>query len=156
MQQRHLPTARMTMRKRGLQIVAVLLAVCFVWAGSGVNYVRYCCNDCRQAGIEHILNHACDHVHHNDGGQTPCRNAGACQHADGCTLLRLHLSDGGICSTVHIPPVMAFEIPALPAMEETITLLTTPQTPAASPHCTAHTPPLSGRRVSIQHQLFLL
>lgn len=143
--------ARMIMRKRGLQIVVVLLAVCFVWAGSGVNYVRYCCNDCRQAGIEHVLHHACDDVHH-----TPCHHADACQHADGCTLLRLHLSEGGICSTVHIPPVMALEIPALPAQEEAIALQTIPQAPVASRHCAAHTPPLSGRSVSIQHQLFLL
>ncbi len=143
--------------------VAIVLAVCFVWAGSGVNAVRYCCDDCRHAGMEHVLNHSCDKVHHHDDytshgekHRTPLHSQDCCHHGDGCTFTRLQISDGGISHAVQVPEVMTLDVPALPAIEQEILLLTTVDVEEYNCENTRQTIPITGRIVSISNRSILI
>lgn len=132
--------------------VAIVLAVCFVWAGSGMNLVRYCCDECRQAGIEHVLNHSCDKVHHH----TPHHDQDYCHHGDGCTFTRLEVSDGGISHAIQVPEIAALDVVVLPAIEEEILLFATANIETYTYENTRHTIPLTGRGVSISNRSILI
>lgn len=132
--------------------VAIVLAVCFVWAGSGMNLVRYCCDECRQAGVEHVLTHSCDRVHHH----VPCHSADCCHHGDGCTFTRLEVSDGGISHAIQVPEIAALDVVVLPAIEEEILLFATANIETYTYENTRHTIPLTGRGVSISNRSILI
>ena len=132
--------------------VAIVLAGCFVWAGSGMNLVRYCCDECRHAGIEHVLNHSCDKVHHH----TPHHDQDYCHHGDGCTVTRLEVSDGGISHAIQVPEIAALDVVVLPAIEEEILLFATANIETYTYENTRHTIPLTGRGVSISNRSILI
>ena len=48
-------------------ITSFLLATYFLIAGSGFNIINYCCNGCRDAGIEYVAAHSCSDVHRHEG-----------------------------------------------------------------------------------------
>ncbi len=131
--------------------IAVVLIICFVWAGAGMNNIRYCCAECRHAGIEHILDHSCDRIHHH----TPLHSQDCCHHGDGCTFTRLQVSDGGISHTLQVPEVMTLDVPALPAIDKEI-LLATANVEEYNCENTRQTPPLTGRSVSICNRSILI
>ena len=140
------------MRQWWLHSIAIVLAVCFVWAGSGMNYVHYCCEDCRHAGIEHVLQHSCNSVHHH----TPCHSAECCHHGNGCTFQRLEVSDGGISAAVHVPAVMVTDVWLLAEMDMSVVL---PQVVSATENRYENTGvanPLHGRIVSIRDRVILI
>ncbi len=117
-----------------------------------MNAVRYCCDDCRHAGIEHVLNHSCDHIHHH----APHHDQDGCHHGDGCTFTRLQVSDGGISHAVQVPEVMTLDVPALPAIEEEILLLATANGEQYNCENTRQTVPITGRIVSISNRSILI
>lgn len=149
------------MKNRWLNSIAILLAVCFVWAGSGVNYVRYCCDACRQAGVEHVLSHSCDRVHHpadyasgqatHHHAHTPC-----CHHGDGCAFVRLEVSQGGISHAVQVPEVMVLDVLALPMASEETALPATVQETNNICENTGGAIPIIGRTVSIRHRAIII
>jgi hypothetical protein len=51
------------MRNIGTYTLTVLLTVLVFYGGAGVNVVFYCCNQCRSAGIEMLLNDQCHASH---------------------------------------------------------------------------------------------
>ncbi len=55
------------MKRFLLHIISLVLAVYFLLAGSGFNVVDYCCNGCREAGIEYIAHNSCFAVHNHEG-----------------------------------------------------------------------------------------
>lgn len=131
--------------------IAIVLIVCFVWAGSGMNLVRYCCDECRQAGVEHVLTHSCDRVHHH----ASCHSADCCHHGDGCTVTRLEVSDGGISHAIQVPEAAALDVLALPAIEEEL-LPATANIEEYTYENTRHTIPITGRSVSISNRSILI
>lgn len=143
--------------------VAIVLAVCFVWAGSGVNAVRYCCSECRHAGIEHVLNHSCDRVHHHgdqtshsDSRHASQHNPRHCHHGDGCTFTRLEVSDGGISHAIQVPEAAALDVLAWSAAIEEELLLATANIEEYTYENTRHTIPITGRSVSICNRSILI
>lgn len=56
------------------------LLIFFLLAGTGINMVHYCCDECRHAGLEHIVEHKCDAIHHHDHHHDcTCHHHGTCQ-----------------------------------------------------------------------------
>lgn len=52
------------MRKSLLHIIcSLLLATGFLFSGNGYNLVQYCCDDCFNAGIEHVSETTCESIH---------------------------------------------------------------------------------------------
>lgn len=132
--------------------VAIVLAVCFVWAGSGMNLVHYCCDECRQAGVEHVLAHSCDQIHHH----TSCHSAEPCHHGDGCTFTRLEVSDGCISHAIQVPEAAALDVLALPAAMGEELLLATANIEEYTYENTRYTIPITGRSVSICNRSILI
>lgn len=154
-------TFAVEMKNKWLNSMAVVLAVCFVWAGSGVNYVRYCCDACRQAGIAHILNHSCERVHHPADyafGQAVQHEHGTdcCHHGDGCAFVRLKVSQGGISHAVHVPEAMVLDVLALPVAAEETVLPATVQEAGSICENTGGTIPITGRTVSIRNRAIII
>jgi hypothetical protein len=61
--------------------LAILLTVPVFYGGAGVNIVYYCCNQCRSAGIEMLLNDKCCKIHHANHKQA----AGQHKRSSCCT-----------------------------------------------------------------------
>ena len=139
------------MKQWWLNSIAIVLIICFVWAGAGVNAVRYCCAECRQAGIGHILDRSCDQVHHH----TPFHSQDCCHHGDGCTFTRLQVSEGGISHTIQVPEATTLDVPAFPAIEQEILLLATAKVEKYNQN-TRQTIPITGRIVSISDRSILI
>lgn len=116
-----------------------------------MNNIRYCCAECRHAGIEHILDHSCDQVHHH----TPLHSQDCCHHGDGCTFTRLQVSNGGISHTLQVPEVITLDVPALSAIDKEI-LLATANVEEYNCENTRQAPPLTGRTVSITNRSILI
>jgi hypothetical protein len=55
-------------------ISALFFAAYFLLAGTGYNVIRYCCNQCEDAGVEFLVHHSCEEIHHNQSG--------CCNHGD--------------------------------------------------------------------------
>ena len=54
------------MKKTFTNIVVVFMAVLVFYGGAGVNIISYCCNECRSAGIEALINDKCCEIHHHN------------------------------------------------------------------------------------------
>ena len=61
-------------------MVIMLMAALFFYGGAGINLISYCCNLCRNAGIEAVLNDKCCDIHrHNHAThQIPHLVSGCC------------------------------------------------------------------------------
>lgn len=84
-------------------VFCVFLAAMFLFAGTGYNIVQFCCDDCKNAGTEHIAEVACAsvHEHHHvckDTAFHPDTQSKTCMHAleKGCNIDRL---------TVDVPSI---------------------------------------------------
>lgn len=53
-------------------ISALFFAGYFLLAGTGYNVINFCCNHCEDVGIEYLVHHSCDELHHN--------NTSCCDH----------------------------------------------------------------------------
>ncbi len=144
------------MKGKCLHSMAIVLALCFVWAGSGVNYIHYCCADCRDAGISRVLEESCEVVHHHEHVCHSCGQSDCCGHSGTCAFIRLHISEGGISHSIHIPSVQVVVEEFLLACEgRLLQALLESSTNFYSLY--SHIPaPLSGRGVSIQHCSWLI
>lgn len=81
--------------------VSLLLAIFFVFAGSGMNIIQYCCNICSEHGIEEVAEKSCSSFHHHAddccGTSEDHKHADdiACSdithHTQGCHILRLNV-----------------------------------------------------------------
>lgn len=47
-------------------ISALFFAGYFLLAGTGYNVINFCCNHCEDAGIDYLVQHSCEELHHND------------------------------------------------------------------------------------------
>lgn len=54
-------------------VLALVLAIFFLTAGTGYNLAYFCCSDCENAGIASITTSCCEeiHHHHSDEDETP-------------------------------------------------------------------------------------
>ncbi len=84
------------MKRFLFHIISFVLSGYFLLAGLGFNLVEYCCNGCRNAGIEFVAEHSCTDIHtHN--GDACCSSTQdyknqtisiAHSHKDHCTINR--------------------------------------------------------------------
>lgn len=51
------------MKNGFIYTITALLAILIFYGGSGVNFVSYCCDDCRAAGVEVVVNDKCCDIH---------------------------------------------------------------------------------------------
>lgn len=51
------------MKKRLSNIILSLIALLVFYGGAGINIVSFCCNECRDGGIEVVLGSSCCEVH---------------------------------------------------------------------------------------------
>lgn len=84
---------------------SLFFATIFMFAGTGYNIIQYCCDDCRNLGIEMASEMSCESIHHHHYEADMHANNGAsctmtCVHelTKGCDIDRL---------TVDIPSVQA-------------------------------------------------
>lgn len=74
-------------------LFVVFLASLVFYGGAGVNFVTYCCNDCRTEGVAVLINDNCCEVHGHDccdataDEETSC-SSGCCED-DCCGLERI-------------------------------------------------------------------
>lgn len=69
-------------------LLSALFSFLFIFAGTGYNIIKYCCNSCATEGIEFIAHHSCNEIHH-DSSHSCCTSEH--NHID---FGKLHLSDG--------------------------------------------------------------
>lgn len=91
--------------------MTLVLGLFFLLAGTGLNVVHYCCDDCRAAGIEHVSSRNCEAVHchqqhdeccHHHAGE--CSHRGCSHHHDGtCWFKHLEVNQGGISPSLSRP-----------------------------------------------------
>lgn len=71
----------------------VFLASLIFYGGAGVNFVTYCCNDCRTEGVAVLLNDNCCEVHGHGCCDTPAEEETSCSSGccedDYCDLERI-------------------------------------------------------------------
>lgn len=107
-------------------IVSMIIIVFFLLAGTGVNVVHYCCQDCRRAGLEHVIEESCSEVHHHDCAccihhdhlLTDCSEhedveglKESCEHeADGCWIRHLVVEPGAVVHAHILPSVSTHNI----------------------------------------------
>lgn len=84
-------------------IISVFLSAMFLYAGTGYNLTHYCCNDCKNAGMEAVAEMSCESIHEqhcHDANTTHehSKVTHACFHTltKGCDVERL---------TVDIPSI---------------------------------------------------
>lgn len=77
-------------------IFSVCLSGMFLLAGTGYNLTHYCCNDCKNAGIEVVAEMSCENIHeqhcHDESTtHTHSKAMDACNHSltKGCDIERL-------------------------------------------------------------------
>lgn len=98
--------------------MSLCIALFFLVAGTGYNAIHYCCDACRQAGIEQVQGESCAAIHqhhdqdccHHEEDHSCCHHHehdGCTDHAanDHCWFRHLQLSDYGIAPSLHIPQV---------------------------------------------------
>ncbi|MFV0471114.1 MAG: hypothetical protein ACK5L7_03635 [Paludibacteraceae bacterium] len=83
------------MKKSLLHIIfSLLLATGFLLSGTGYNMVQYCCDDCFNAGIEHVSKTACESIHdHARDSYRVKANSGICVRSSqkNCQFSRLEV-----------------------------------------------------------------
>ncbi|MFZ4581470.1 MAG: hypothetical protein ACOYM7_02360 [Paludibacter sp.] len=89
------------MKNRANHIIALLLALFFLVAGSGINVVKFCCDICSEHGIEEVALKSCSSFHHHERDCCKTSNSHDCDtdsdmacsdishQTNGCHILRL-------------------------------------------------------------------
>ena len=80
------------MKKTVTYLFIVFLASLIFYGGAGVNFVTYCCNDCRTEGVAVLLNDNCCEVHGHGCCDTTTEEASCssgCCEDDCCDLERI-------------------------------------------------------------------
>lgn len=101
------------MKRFLLHIISFVQAVYFLFAGSGFNIVNYCCNGCREAGIEYVAEHSCSFVHRHEGDVCCSTNHHSNDdkentysithsHADHCSVNRFTVETPTVSATTQI------------------------------------------------------
>lgn len=104
---RHLHEAEKEMIKQLIHsITACLMCLFFLIAGTGYNAVHYCCDACRQAGIEHVEEESCEAIHHHEEHH----HDGHCHHHNSCWFKHLQVDEAGISQSLHLPAVCELAI----------------------------------------------
>ena len=102
------------MNKRFTYMFVMLLAALISYGGAGVNFVSYCCTDCRAVGMEALISDKCCDIHHHDHENEHCSNhvlptEASCvcyiSEADCCTLERVSFEWNQVAyPTFHLEP----------------------------------------------------
>jgi len=93
--------------------IALALCTFFLLAGTGMNIVHYCCNNCREAGIVHVTEESCEMVHEEmEEGHSCCHHHHdkSCHHNNCCWFKHMQVEDGGISSTLSIPDAEQMQV----------------------------------------------
>ena len=107
---------RRKMIRKAIHIgLAMLLSSFFLIAGTGYLSVHYCCDVCREAGIEHVMEESCEAIHHH----TEHHHTGCCHHENECSVQYLQVSQFMQSTQLHAPHAQEMQLmnPALPTME---------------------------------------
>ncbi len=75
-------------------LLTTTLVLLIFYGGAGVNLMSYCCNDCRSAGIEVVMNSKCCDIHQHNH----CEDHMAVSDDTACE----HLSEINCCSLERI------------------------------------------------------
>ncbi|WP_280766168.1 hypothetical protein [Parabacteroides sp. PFB2-10] len=71
-----------------------LMAILVFYGGAGVNIISFCCNDCRDAGVEVLTSEKCCEIHGHSHDEVPVFEAGtnAISHSNEmcCDLERVY------------------------------------------------------------------
>lgn len=70
------------MKQKVTILLILMLAGLVFYGGAGVNIISYCCNHCRVAGIEAIIENQCCELHDHDHS---VQKANQMLYVDGCT-----------------------------------------------------------------------
>jgi hypothetical protein len=100
--------------------LTIIMAALVFYGGAGINIISYCCNQCRSAGIEALLEDKCCEIHHHDhthaadkhespagasspaqDGRTEDRHHGGTHHTASCHYCTDHAS-GNCCNMERI------------------------------------------------------
>ncbi len=106
------------MKRFLLHIISFVLAAYFLIAGSGFNLIDYCCNGCRNAGIEYVVTHSCFDVHSHEGDaccSTQHQNdehsvSITHSHADHCSVNRFNVETPTVSAFSHFHPGDFFKL----------------------------------------------
>ena len=106
------------MKRTFIQLLSITCAVYFLMAGTGFNFVRYCCDSCANEGIEVVALESCAGIHHNnhdhEGGACCSHNhdtSGVPDHmscddithdTDGCHLYRIQTDIPSITDNINL------------------------------------------------------
>ncbi len=133
--------------------MTIVLALFFLLAGTGVNYVQYCCSSCKAVGIAHVMAESCEAVH----AHTHHHHDADCHHEHGCQLHRLEVGQTVLAATVDVPENNHYTHLFYPIYSEMVAdmLPATHCTYAAIPIFSSDIP-LIGRTVLILDCAFLL
>ena len=98
------------MKKTVTYLFIVFLASLIFYGGAGVNFVTYCCNDCRTEGVAVLLNDNCCEVHGHGCCDTTTEEASCssgCCEDDCCDLERISFDWSNFNNPiVELQPVM--------------------------------------------------
>lgn len=98
------------MRHYVSSILAIMLCLFFLVAGTGYNVVHYCCHACRVAGVEHV--EECEEHHSETSGHHDatcgCSHHHHSHHGT-CWFRHLQLDEGGISSSLHLPDIQSMQ-----------------------------------------------
>jgi len=101
------------MKRYFQHITSFLLAIYFLIAGLGFNIINYCCNGCRDAGIEYVAEHSCFAVHRHEGDVCCSTNHHSNDdkektysithsHADHCSVNRYNVETPTVSASTQI------------------------------------------------------
>ncbi len=89
-------------------LFSTIFALLFVFASTGFNIIKYCCNDCAHKGIDYIAHNSCLAIHHEESeplclghDETMHHDLGftdksSCHQEDNCEITRIQLDDFSI------------------------------------------------------------
>jgi hypothetical protein len=100
------------MRKNLRHIAAFVLACFFLFAGTGMNIIKYCCETCSEHGIEEVAANSCSSFHHQKSSCCDSNEHHETTHDDmacsdishqtnDCHVLRLNVDIPTIVSENH-------------------------------------------------------
>lgn len=87
-------------------ILSMVLILFFLVAGTGYNAVHYCCESCREAGIEHVTEESCEAIHKHEHHH----HDGHCHHDNRCWLRHLQVSDFAQAAVLQLPLAQELEL----------------------------------------------
>lgn len=78
------------------------LATLIFYGGGGINFISYCCGDCRTEGVEVLLEDKCCEVHGHDHQDVVDEVDSSCQADESscCDLLRVSFDWNKVCNQI--------------------------------------------------------